>query len=121
MLKLFCSHQKALSVGFLNKYFAETIDRVSLYRTLKLLQEKGFLLKIPDSESGVAYLFKDKTDKEKKDNTEAYFVCTNCRKMTLLDNSIFNSFRVKDYPGTKKCHLILEGDCNDCKKILHEK
>lgn len=117
LLQLFCNHEKALSIGFLNKYFAKKIDRVSLYRALKLLQAKGFLLKIPDSETGVAYLFTDKTAKDKIDNRDAYFVCTRCRKMTLLDNSIFNAFRITDYPGTKKCHVILEGECTDCENI----
>lgn len=120
LLKFFCNHEKAFSVSFLNKYFAKTIDRISLYRTLKLLQIKGFLLKIPDSEAGVAYLFTDGLGKDKNENRDAYFVCTRCRQMTLLDNAIFNSFHINDYPGIKKCHVIIEGECNDCENLKNK-
>lgn len=120
LLKFFSDHEKALSVRFLNKHFAKTIDRISLYRTLQLFQTKGFLLKIPDSKTGFAYLFTDDTGNEKIVTRDAYFVCTTCRQMTLLDDSIFRSFHITDHPGIKKCHVIIEGECSYCES-LHKK
>jgi len=113
---MFKLHKKALPTSYINKYFSGTLDRTSVYRALKLFIHKGILLRIPNSEGELRYMFKQKDPENyASDKTKvAYFVCTSCDQMSILDESVFQQFILPDNIKSNQCYFVIEGICKCC-------
>ncbi|MEP6713477.1 MAG: hypothetical protein ABJA37_13720 [Ferruginibacter sp.] len=118
IFRLLCEHKNALSITYINKYFTGNIDRISLYRTLKIFEKKRLLVKVPNPASEATYLFKGNESilVSKQNKKAAYFICTACKSITLLNESIFDKFRLPVNLSVTQCHIIIEGVCNICGK-----
>lgn len=117
VFRLLCEHKDALSITYINKYFTGIMDRISLYRTLKVFEKKRLLLKVPNAASEATYIFNgsESTSSSPQKKALAYFICTCCKSITLMNETIFRSFRLPANLAVKHCHIIIEGVCSNCK------
>ncbi len=44
----------------------------------------------------------------------AYFVCTSCDQMSILDESVFQQFILPDNIKSNQCYFVIEGICKCC-------
>jgi len=120
VFKMFYHHNEALPTSYINKYFSGSIDRISVYRVLKIFIQKGILLRIPNTEGEMRYMLSN----DKKDNSAigkkqvAYFVCTSCEQMKLLDEPVFDQFKLPENINANHCYFLIEGLCKSCDRLL---
>jgi len=116
VLKMFNLHKEALPTSYINKYFFGTIDRISVYRALKLFIRKGILLSIPNNEGEIRYLLiqNNNTDYAINKTQVAYFVCTSCNQMKILNEPVFQQFKMPDNLKANQCYFLIEGICKSC-------
>ena len=116
IFKLFLEHKDALSISYINKNFTTIVDRVTIYRALKLFLKKGLLLKVPNTEIETTYCFNEKeVFAEKKCNNQlAYLICTDCKSVTLISDFNFHPLIFPSHLNVKQCRIFIEGACKNC-------
>ena len=116
VFKLFGQKKEALATSYINEYFSKTLDRISIYRSLKLFLKKGILLRIPNIDGEIRYLLvqNNATNNGTNKNRVTYFVCTNCDQMKMLDAPIFQKIKIPNSVNAKQCYFVIEGICDGC-------
>jgi len=116
VLKMFNLHKEALPTSYINKFFSGTFDRISVYRALKLFIRKGILLRIPNTEGEIRYLLiqNNNSNYAISKTQVAYFVCTCCDQMKMLDEPVFQQFKLPDNIKANQCYFLIEGICKSC-------
>ncbi len=116
VFKMLCRHRDTLSVSYINKYFSGSIDRVCVYRALKVFLQKGLLAKVPNASGETKYILSinEKIGSDSNKIHVAYFVCTSCEKMTVLDETVFCPFTLPENLSITHCHVLMEGVCPKC-------
>lgn len=121
VFKMLCRHKDTLSVSYINKYFSGSVNRVCVYRALKVFLQKGLLTKVPNAAGETKYILSinEKTGANNSKIQVAYFVCTSCERMTVLDETVFCPFKLPENLKVKHCHVLIEGVCTKCDGGLH--
>ncbi len=116
VFKMFYHHNEALPTSYINKYFLGSIDRISVYRALKTFIQKGILLRIPNTEGEIRYmLMQNNTSNSVICKTQvAYFLCTCCEQMKMLDEPVFQQFQLPENINANQCYFLIEGTCKSC-------
>ena len=117
LYSLIREQKNALSINYINKHFSSIIDRVSIYRIIKIFIDKGLLLKVINAEKEAAYIFNDNEITKTKTikNRIAYFVCIACKSTIILNENLYKSFKLPQNMQITNCQLIIEGKCKKCK------
>ena len=95
----------------------QSINKVTLYRILKLLEEKEIVRKILTSGEVSRYELIDPLDNG-KETLSPHFVCRICKSITPLELKDIHSL-LKKKIGAKfsgPLELTIEGICSNCKK-----
>jgi len=116
VLNMFNLQKEALPTSYIYKYFSGKLDRISVYRALKLFIQKGILLKIPGTEGEIRYLLiqNNNANYATGKTQVAYFVCTCCDQMKVLDEPVFQQFKLPDNLKANQCYFLIEGICKSC-------
>lgn len=90
-------------------------DRATIYRSIKLFQEKGLVHQIDDGTAVAKYAY------SKSDNLDfhLHFHCYQCRKTFCLPEKVRQE-SLPSKPEIVNANLVIQGICEKCKKKIHE-
>jgi len=112
VLNLLFKSDEALSPKELEEKLEGSVDRVTLYRTLKLFDEKKMIHKV---------ILEDQTSKyvlvnPDKGTQHPHFHCLVCNKVVCLPNSPLPSCQLPVGFSVQSQSTIIEGTCQRCNK-----
>lgn len=115
ILNLFFSANGALSHGVIEKSMGETMDRVTIYRTLQVFVEKGIIHTIPTNDNSIRYaLCKDECESGHHHDHHVHFVCVKCGTTTCLDDVTVPEVRLPKGFKPKLAEMVVSGNCDNC-------
>lgn len=114
VLDHFFSNNHALSHQDLESE-TNSIDRVTLYRTLNSFEEKGITHKVLD-QNGVAKfaLCKSECTEHHHHDNHFHFHCTSCSKTYCLDDSLKQEIKLPKGFKMNDVRLNVRGTCDSC-------
>lgn len=114
ILDLFLKKSYALSHHDIETEIGNSLDRVTVYRTLKTFLDKGLIHKVLDDEGTLKYaLCNDACSTAAHHHDHVHFKCTSCGQTNCLD---------VDLPGVKlprgyraeAVNVLVQGTCVNC-------
>ena len=114
LLNLFFDSNKSLSVDEIMDFFENSINKVTVYRSLNSFEDKGLIHKVPDSNNHKRYsLCNEKLNINS--HNHGHFICYSCSQTFCLDSIKSPDLTtLKDY-DVKELKLIIEGYCKECR------
>lgn len=114
ILLLFLARDYALSHGDIEKSVSNTLDRVTVYRTLKTFLDKGLIHKVLDDEGSLKYaLCSDACSTTGHQHNHVHFKCTTCGQTNCLNVEIPSVKLPKGYKP-KELNVLIQGVCDQC-------
>ncbi len=101
--------QKDIEVSML-----EPIDRVTLYRNLKLLTKKNIIHKIEVNDSITTYNIVKANGESIEDEEHPHFHCDTCNKVFCLPGVTINNLTLPSGFEQTSQKLIIDGICKSC-------
>lgn len=105
----------ALSQSEIEHRFDKSVDRITLYRTLKSFEEKGIIHRIYNSFGEAKYAICSGTCLEHShDDHHLHFNCLKCKRTFCINEVHIPHFHLPE--GIKALHynFSVEGFCKDC-------
>ena len=114
ILHLFLKKDHALSHGDIEKEIDNSLDRVTVYRTLKTFLDKGLIHKVLDDEGTLKYaLCNEACSTKAHRHDHVHFKCTVCGQTSCLDVEVPDIKLPKGYK-IKEVNLLVQGTCESC-------
>lgn len=114
ILHLFLQKDHALSHGDIEKEIENSLDRVTVYRTLKTFLDKGLIHKVLDDEGTLKYaLCSEACTTKGHHHNHVHFKCTACGQTNCLDVEVPGIKLPKGYKA-KEVNLLVQGTCENC-------
>src|SRR5688572_21922597 len=114
ILHLFLKKNHALSHGDIEKEIDNSLDRVTVYRTLKTFLDKGLIHKVLDDEGGLKYaLCNDACTSSAHRHEHVHFKCIKCGQTSCLNIEIPAVKLPKGYKA-RELNLLIQGTCESC-------
>lgn len=114
ILHLFLRKEYALSHGDIEKEISNSLDRVTVYRTLKTFLDKGLIHKVLDDEGSLKYaLCSEACTTTGHHHNHVHFKCTSCGQTNCLDVEIPPVKLPKGYKP-KELNILIQGVCENC-------
>lgn len=115
LLDLFLDLSETISLQEIEQSIPD-LDRITLYRTLKIFEQKGIIHRAIDGTNHPKYALcaEGCTEVQHHDN-HAHFHCVSCEKTVCIDDIVLP--KIKGLPLGYKlsdAHLVLNGFCSDC-------
>ena len=115
ILDLFISQPETISLPDIEESFPD-LDRITVYRTLKVFEHKGIIHRAIDGTTHPKYaLCAAGCSEHRHQDNHAHFHCVSCAKTVCVDE--IDLPQIKKLPSGFKLldsHLILNGECADC-------
>ncbi len=114
ILKLYLNNNFALSHSYIENILQNTLDRVTIYRTLSSFEEKGVIHKIVDDKGNMNYgLCHSSCETHLHQDEHVHFKCIKCEKTFCLDShiptiSIPTNYKIENY------FVFVTGTCPTC-------
>ena len=102
----------AISVVDLIEGVSDEMNRTTVYRILKRLEDHGTLHSFIGKGGRMWYALSSECHKENKTETHPHFHCKKCGKTTCLDTDF--SIPVISRHKIDSAQLLLVGQCEDC-------
>ena len=112
---LFYNSANSLSVKFITKEFASSVDKASIYRALDSFEKSGLIHKVPDKDNLLRYsLCQSECKPESHSHDHAHLLCSKCNETFCLND--FEIPVIKKHKGfiIENYQVILEGHCSSC-------
>lgn len=103
---------EALSSKELEQKLDDNIDRVTLYRTIKLFEEKQLIHKIVIDDQNSKY----RLINTNKGINHPHFHCIHCDKVVCLPETPLPCCNLPEGFSASNQNMIIEGICPNCKK-----
>ena len=114
VLEYLLDRESAVSLTELYKDF-EKSDRTTIYRTLKVFEDKGLVHGIDDGTGVPKYaLCSDTCDPENHDDTHIHFHCDSCGNTYCLPRFKIPGFDLPDNFHKREVNLTVSGICDKC-------
>lgn len=114
ILHLFLQKNYALSHGDIEKEIDNSLDRVTVYRTLKTFLDKGLIHKVLDEEGSLKYaLCKEACTTAEHHHDHVHFKCTKCAQTYCLNVEVPPVKLPKGYKAGA-VNLLIQGICEKC-------
>ncbi len=114
ILHLFLKRNYALSHSDVEKEIDNTLDRVTVYRTLKTFLDKGLIHKVLDDEGSLKYaLCNEACSDTQHHHDHVHFKCIRCGQTNCLDVEVPTVKLPKGYKA-KETNLLIQGICGNC-------
>lgn len=117
LLDLFFKIKKPISASILfEKLKQEKVDKVTVYRTLEILEKKALIKRVNTGEREAQYELQDHTD------DHHHIICLECKKVSDFtgcdSEGLINKAlkQVKDFKSITHHSFDLFGICNACSK-----
>lgn len=114
ILHLFLLKNYALSHGDIEKEIDNSLDRVTVYRTLKTFLDKGLIHKVLDDEGSLKYaLCKEACSTIEHHHDHVHFKCAKCGQTNCLNVEVPSIKLPKGYQ-VNEVNLLIQGICEHC-------
>ena len=114
ILHLFLQKNHALSHGDIEKEIENSLDRVTVYRTLKTFLDKGLIHKVLDDEGSLKYaLCNEACTTVEHHHDHIHFKCTACGQTYCLNIDVPPVKLPKGYRANA-VNLLIQGICERC-------
>ena len=114
ILHLFLLKNYALSHGDIEKEIDNSLDRVTVYRTLKTFLDRGLIHKVLDDEGSLKYaLCKEACSTAEHHHDHVHFKCTKCGQTNCLNVDVPAIKLPKGYQ-VNEVNLLIQGICEKC-------
>lgn len=114
ILHLFLQKNYALSHGDIEKEIDNSLDRVTVYRTLKTFLDKGLIHKVLDDEGSLKYaLCSEACTTMEHHHEHVHFKCTGCGQTYCLNVDVPSVKLPKGYKA-EAVNLLIQGICERC-------
>ncbi|WP_294068274.1 Fur family transcriptional regulator [Proteiniphilum sp. UBA1028] len=107
--------ETALSEEEMKKPFPELFDRVTFYRTLKTLEEKGVIHRIVLNDNSVRYALNG--HHPGREPLHAHFHCGKCDEVLCLHGKTRLDAELPDDFVTREVFVVIEGLCAGCNRL----
>ncbi len=118
LLNLFHSSNKSLSVNDIVNYFDNSINKVTVYRSLDSFENKGLIHKVPDANNLKRYSLcrENECNANSHNHNHGHFICYSCNQTFCLEE--IKSPEITCMKGfyIQELKLTAEGYCKDCYK-----
>jgi len=115
ILGVFMNHEYALSYNDIEKIIDKTLDKVSVYRTLKSFEEKGLIHRIIDDTNQTKYaLCTDGCGGHGHRDSHVHFKCQNCGYTFCLTEYKIPSLTLPEGYLANDVSLLVHGLCQKC-------
>ncbi len=116
ILQVFQNCGYALSQGYLEEFFGQKFDRVTIYRTLKTFVEKGIIHKVLDDEGGTKYaLCKiSECSHENHHHDHVHFKCNTCNTTTCIESVHIPAIHLPEGYKRSEVNMLVQGICPKC-------
>jgi Fur family ferric uptake transcriptional regulator len=114
ILQLFLQKDYALSHGDIENGIDNSLDRVTVYRTLKTFLDKGLIHKVLDDEGSLKYaLCNDACSVKGHHHDHVHFKCIKCGQTSCLNVEVPVVKLPKGFKS-KEVNLLIQGVCDQC-------
>lgn len=114
VLDTFLSCDFALSHNDIEKYIKDKIDKVTLYRTLKVFEEKGIIHQVHDGGSCIKYaLCSHQCNSESHHDSHIHFKCYQCDHTFCIEQPIPQFTLPKGF-DIRNTEILIQGTCSSC-------
>ena len=114
ILHLFLRKNYALSHGDIEKEIDNSLDRVTVYRTLKTFLDRGLIHKVLDDEGSLKYaLCNEACTTAGHHHDHVHFKCTKCGQTNCLNIEVPLVKLPKGYRASE-VNLLIQGVCERC-------
>ena len=114
ILHLFLLKNYALSHSDIEREIDSSLDRVTVYRTLKTFLDKGLIHKVLDDAGALKYaLCKEACKAAGHHHDHVHFKCTKCGLTSCLNVDVPEVKLPKGYQP-KEVNLLIQGVCERC-------
>jgi Fur family transcriptional regulator, ferric uptake regulator len=118
VLRLFLSRSFALSHSDIESEVSATIDRVTVYRTLKTFVDKGILHKVLDDTGAAKYaLCSTHCSTHDHKHEHVHFKCLACGNTQCVEDVQVPSVSLPEGFSFKEANLLIQGVCRSCNLI----
>jgi Fur family transcriptional regulator, ferric uptake regulator len=117
ILDLFLQKNYALSHGDIEKEVSQSLDRVTVYRTLKTFLDKGMIHKVLDDEGTLKYaLCNDACTTSGHHHDHVHFKCTTCGQTNCVDVEL-PGFKLPKGYQVEEINVLVQGTCERCSPV----
>lgn len=117
VLKLFFAKEFALSHADIEDEVRHSIDRVTVYRTLKTFLDKGILHKVLDDSGAAKYaLCNTQCSSHEHKHEHVHFKCMECGFTQCVEDVEVPTVTLPEGYQFKEANLLVQGVCKDCNK-----
>lgn len=114
ILSLFIESDFALCQAYLEKHLPDHYDRVSIYRTLHVFEEKGLIHKVLDDQGTLHYALCGTCCDTIHNHDHIHFKCRICGKTQCIESVDIPSFDIPSGFIIETIGLLVTGVCRDC-------
>lgn len=115
ILRQFTEKGHALSQPDLEKALEDQCDRVTIYRTLTLYQEKGLIHTVLDDSGAMKYaLCKGACSDHTHHHDHVHFKCTDCGRTTCIEDALIPRIDLPNGYKIREQNLLMTGTCDQC-------
>lgn len=115
ILSLFYKAPGALAHADIEKKTGDKMDRVTIYRTLQIFEEKGIIHSIPTADNSVKYaLCKETCAEGHHHDNHVHFICNDCTKTICLDDVLVPDVKLPRGFKPQLSQMVVNGLCKDC-------
>ncbi|PVW13728.1 Fur family transcriptional regulator [Marixanthomonas spongiae] len=108
----------AISLGDLEKDFKAS-ERSTLFRTMKVFEEKGIVHQIEDGTGVIKYaLCEENCECELGNDLHLHFHCNNCNETVCLTDHKIPHINLPDGYISEDINLVVKGICEKCSNDL---
>lgn len=114
ILSLFQDHEFALDQAFIEKHLPQQYDRITIYRTLRIFEEKGVVHKVPDDFGTFRYALCSVQCKDTHQHDHVHFKCRICGHTRCLENNEIPRLILPAGYLVEDIGLLVTGICPEC-------
>lgn len=115
VLSILRSREVATPQPYLEKELGKEVDRVTIYRTLNVFEEKGIIHKILDQNGTANYaICSEECNEHKHYDHHFHFNCTLCNNVYCMKEIVFPNLEIPLGFKAEEVHLTVMGVCRDC-------
>ena len=110
MLEIFLQANEALTYNHFLTQPSLQVDRITIFRTLKLFVSKKIIHRIPASDGTNRYLLQ-----QDPDAIHSNFMCSRCKRIIPLKTIVPPKIKLPKGFRQQEMEIIINGLCNFCK------
>lgn len=114
ILSLFLDGGDALTHGDIEKKVGDKYDRVTIYRTLQVFEEKGIIHAIPTADNSILYALCKECEEGHHHDDHVHFICANCEKTICLDDVVSPKIDLPAGYVAESVQVLIKGVCKEC-------